>query len=1172
MYIQYAMTTLPKDRSAAAPPADYKALTEQIPGIVYQFRLRPDGTSEIPFVSNRLRELTGLNPEEVMADHSRMFEQIPEEDRTLLEATFARSAAELRDIDIQHRATATDGRVRWFKNTARPQREPDGSILWHGLTIDITDWKNDQEALQRSEEKFRLVVENANEGIVVIQDGRYKFINDCMLEIFKMSREEALSSELMSIVHPDDRQMLLDRIDKRLAGRPVEDSVVHRLINTQGDLRWVETRGVLSDWEGRPASIAFAIDITDRVRIEEDLKHSKEELDTIIKHSNELFYIHDSDHKLTYVSPTSIDILGYTPDEMMIRWTELATDNPLNRQGFEITEKTIATGEKQKLYLLELVKKNGDIALVEIDESPVLNSEGKVIGVCGAARDVTARIKTEEALKRREEQFRFLTEEMSDLVWTVDRNFRTNYVSPSVKKMLGFTPEERMRQTLDEMLTPESVQKVYDILANELSMDARGFDKDRSIKAEVEYYCKDGSTVWVENVVRAIRNDEGEFVGLHGVSRDISDRKRAEKELKESEERFRALSEESPLGVSLIDPQGRYEYVNPAFVRIFGYTLEDIKTGADWFGSAFPDEDNRKSAIRVWIDDYNRCPAGESRPRTFEVRCKDGSNKTIIFRPVTTSHGQFVFYEDITERKRAEDIIRESEARYRTLVEYSPEAIVVFDGNTHEFVDANENAMRLFGLEAEELFKIGPVNVSPPMQPDGSTSANGAMKHIRRCLAGEVPAFEWTHLNVTENREIPCEVRLVRLPSSGRDLIRASIMDISERKRAEKEKALLESQLRQAQKMEAVGTLAGGIAHDFNNLLTAILGYSELALNDAESGLSNVTKIREILKAGNRAKDLVTQILTFSRKLEPELKLIDLNQVVIQTEKMLERVIPRMIKIERHLAADLWRTNADSSQLSQVLLNLATNSKDSMPDGGRFVIETRNVTLGREYADRHAGAAPGDYVLLTVSDTGHGMDKETLEHIFDPFFTLKEVGKGTGLGLATVYGIVKTNSGYIMCYSEVGQGTTFKIYLPASRSAEVDQDETPGAEDVPGGTETILFVDDEESIRDLGREILTLRGYRVILAGTGEEALEKYQDRGAGIDLVVLDISMPGMGGRKCLRKLVKMNPEVKVIIASGYSLNGQGEDIMASGASEFVAKPFSARDLLAVVRALLDG
>ncbi|MBU2551647.1 MAG: response regulator [Proteobacteria bacterium] len=298
---------------------------------------------------------------------------------------------------------------------------------------------------------------------------------------------------------------------------------------------------------------------------------------------------------------------------------------------------------------------------------------------------------------------------------------------------------------------------------------------------------------------------------------------------------------------------------------------------------------------------------------------------------------------------------------------------------------------------------------------------------------------------------------------------------------------------------------------------------------------------------------------------------MDLNEQVEQARRLLERTIPRMIDIKLLLGRDLWTVLADPVQVEQLVLNLGSNAADAMPDGGRLVIETQNITVGEEYAQNHLGATPGGYVLLSVSDKGHGMDQETLAHIFDPFFTTKDIGKGTGLGLASVYGIVKGHGGYIMCYSEPGQGTTFKIYLPALEQGEKGKSVEESEKLMTGGTETILIVDDDESIRDFANNALQRFGYQVMTASNGREGLQTYSDKKDEIDLVILDIGMPVMGGHQCLVELRKVNPWAKVLMASGYSIDGHAGQAMESGAIGFISKPYQVKELLSRVRTAMD-
>jgi CheY-like chemotaxis protein len=374
--------------------------------------------------------------------------------------------------------------------------------------------------------------------------------------------------------------------------------------------------------------------------------------------------------------------------------------------------------------------------------------------------------------------------------------------------------------------------------------------------------------------------------------------------------------------------------------------------------------------------------------------------------------------------------------------------------------------------------------------------------------------------------------------------------------------------------MEAVGTLAGGIAHDFNNLLQAIQGYTELLLIRKKEGESDWRELQEIIRASKRGAELTQQLLTFSRKVESKRIPLDLNQEVGELRELLERTIPKMIDVEFKLADNLKMVNADPVQLKQVLMNLAVNANDAMPEGGKLLIETQSVTLDQEFCRKYAEVKPGDYVLFSISDTGHGMAKETLEHIFDPFYTTKEVGKGTGLGLAIVYGIIKNHEGYITCYSHPEVGTTFRIYLPTLEPESVPLDVliAPKPEGpAKGGSETILLVDDEEFIRELGVDVLGRAGYTVLTAGDGENALKLYRQERARIDLVILDLIMPGMGGRKCLEELLTIDPHTRVLISSGYSPDGPTKGALDTDAKGFVSKPYDTSQLLQLVREILD-
>ena len=380
----------------------------------------------------------------------------------------------------------------------------------------------------------------------------------------------------------------------------------------------------------------------------------------------------------------------------------------------------------------------------------------------------------------------------------------------------------------------------------------------------------------------------------------------------------------------------------------------------------------------------------------------------------------------------------------------------------------------------------------------------------------------------------------------------------------------LRAQLLQAQKLEAIGTLAGGVAHDFNNLLQVVIGYSEVMLSRKQQSDRDYTDIQKICEAGKRGAELVKNLLTFSQKIEPRHVPVDLNHEILQIRDLLAHTIPKTIRIDLDLSDDLKKIYADPSQVGQIILNLAVNARDSMPDGGTLTISTTNSVISTDHSEFSRGVKKGEYVLLTVSDTGHGIDDELIPHIFEPFFTTKAVGKGTGLGLATVYGIVKQHNGHITCDSRSGIGTTFNVYVPTlitEKDTEKLMVETP----VIGGNETLLLVEDEELVRDLGREILADFGYEVIVAENGKLALDIFQEQKDRISLVILDLIMPEMDGRRCLKEILQMDRSARVLIASGYSEDITFDDEILSTAKGFIRKPYDMRTLLQTVRKILD-
>lgn len=500
--------------------------------------------------------------------------------------------------------------------------------------------------------------------------------------------------------------------------------------------------------------------------------------------------------------------------------------------------------------------------------------------------------------------------------------------------------------------------------------------------------------------------------------------------------------------------------------------------------------------------------------------------------------------------------------RFRTLLDEASDAIFLIEIPTGYISDMNQTACRLTGFSRENLmnlkvFDLISSNVQLPLVSFLThQSSNKNSYKFTTELKNKSTLSIQVEFNVTIHtfNNVKYGVAVVR--------------DITERIQSEIERNRLQEQLRQAMKMEALGKLTGGIAHDFNNLLHAMMGYIQLLLLKKNEAHPDYRYLAGIKKAAERAADIVRRLLTFSRKMEPIMEVTDLNDVVNNTVKILERTYPKMISFKTYLYKDLMKIKADPTQLVQVLMNLAGNSKDAMPDGGTITIETTNISF--EDKSPYLDLEPGKYVLLKVSDTGYGIKEKIRSHIFEPFFTTKEVGKGTGLGLSIVYGIIKNHQGYISCYSDPDQGTTFKIYLPATSDESFqflkDLSDTKINRNYVG-SETILSVDDEEFIQEITTDILSQHGYSVIKAMTGEQAIEIYKLKKDSIDLIILDLSMPGMGGEKSLKELLKINPHAKIIISSGYAAHQIAKNPWEYGAIGFICKPFVFDDFLSTIK-----
>ena len=629
-----------------------------------------------------------------------------------------------------------------------------------------------------------------------------------------------------------------------------------------------------------------------------------------------------------------------------------------------------------------------------------------------------------------------------------------------------------------------------------------------------------------------------------------------EQMLQNERETFGTIIQKSPYGVLLLGEKGKFIYINPEFVRVTGYALEDVPTGKEWLRKAFPDAQYRKKVIETWKADMAANVRGSA--RVFHVTCRDGATKVLEFRAARIDERRtMVMLTDITDRKRIEYALIESEERFRMLSDNSPVGIALArpDG---VFEYLNPRFTEIFGYTIEDL-------------PDTETFLkrvfpNPSYRDLVRYFYRE--DLE----NFTKHRKVGERVVTIRV-RGGSDRIMHSRMvvlgngkqlvtyeDITDLKK-------MEAELFHAQNMEAVATLAGGIAHAFNNILMGIQGYTALMLSETKADHPAYGRLKRIEKQVKSGADLTNQLLAFSSGGRYEVKPCNLNDIIEKTSNAFGQT-RKDITIHKSLESDIWAVEIDQVQIEQVLVNLYVNAQQAMPGGGELTLKTRNVTLDEAYV-RNYKVKPGNYVMVSVTDTGMGIDERTKERIFEPFFTTREMGRGRGLGLASAYGIIRGHQGIINIYSEEGRGTTFNLFLPATDKAAVKETVPPRG--LLEGSETILFVDDEDVIIDVNREILESLGYKVVAAKSGQEAIEIYRKLRGKIGLIILDMIMPGMDGEATYDSLRKINDDVRVILSSGYSKNEQAKAILEKGCQAFIQKPFSISDLSMTIRQVLD-
>jgi PAS domain S-box-containing protein len=925
--------------------------------------------------------------------------------------------------------------------------------IW-GMQRDITERKLAERQLQQSRQRMQLALDGTEQGFWEFDLSTTKVhYGDNWHKILGYGPEESTFDYewYVSRIHPESFPVFEKAISDCLSGQANHIDWEYQIRDKSGQWQWVHALGTFAepDEKGIPTKvIGTHRNITPRKRAEEALQKSNRLFEMITQNARDVIWMTDMNLQFTYMSPSIEQMLGYPLDEYLAKpYGDFILPASLDLLYQMLEEELAAEGDpnsdphRSRTVETEQMHRNGSRLWVELKMSFMRDADGKPIGILGFSRDITNQKRAQEALRESEAKYKSLTENMHDIVWTVDLNSNITYISPSIEKVLGFTVAERLTHTVEEQMTAASVRLTSDRLAEELAFDAQR-DPERHAIMELDYYHKDGSIRCLETTLSFIRDEHGKPVGIHGLSRDITDRKRAQEALQESEARYSMLAEHMTEAVWLMGTNLKTKYLSPSLERMRGYTLAEI--------------------------------------------------------------GQLPLDKHLTPEslKFALDVFADERLKVLADPAYTPKRT----------------------LELEFLRKDG-------------------------------TAF-WSE----------CTLTLIRDKDGKPQSILGEGRDITERKRAEEERKKLKEQLDRAQKLESIGTLAGGVAHDFNNLLMGILGHTSMMMLDLDVSHPHHARLKHIEEQAQSGADLTQQLLGFARGGRYAVRPTDMNEIVGKTSNMFGRT-KKEITIHRQFRKDLWNVEADRAQMEQVLMNLYVNAWHAMPGGGEISLQTDNVFL----ADKGEGfLAAGRYVKITVSDTGMGMDAQTRERIFDPFFTTKAMGRGTGLGLATVYGIIQGHKGMIDLTSEPGRGTTFDIYLPATDKAMVE--EAPPQQEAPRGAETILLVDDEAIVLEVAGEMLQHLGYRVHCVGSGQEALAVYHEKKDEIALVILDMVMPGMSGGVTFDHLKQINPQVRVLLSSGYSIDGEARGILDRGCKGFLQKPFLLDKLSRHVRNVLEG
>ncbi len=1017
---------------------------------------------------------------------------------------------------------------------------------------DITARYEAEAAVRQSERQLRAYLDQANDLIWTMDSqGRIRSVNDKACTTLGYTAEELIGRSALELVEPRHAPRLAASLAAILRGETI-DQVEAEVIAKGGHRVWLEIRGH-SFREGESLIQIFEIarDVTERRKAEEATRQSEGLYRSMLNSSPDALAITDMEGRIRIHSPAALTIFGFDAAEnlsgRLITEFVVPEDRERARANMGRMYERSLDRSQRRPDEYRAVRADGSVFDVDVMGDLIREADGPPTGMIFVVRDITERKRAEESAAR----LAAIVESSNDGILMLAPDRTVLSWNSGAESLYGWPAAEAVGRPLSELVSapPELREAQTAILGGAFAgIGMAGYDTVR--------FGRDGKRVDVSLTVFPIRDPNGAVVAVAGIHRGIGERKQAEEALAQSEERFRATFEQAAVGIAHLAPDGRWLRVNQRFCDIVGYTREELLQRSFQDLTHPGDIETNLEAMRRLLADEIRTYSGEKR----YVR-KDGSPVWVdltvsLVRSPSGEPDYFISVaEDITRRKQSEAMLELESAALSA----AADAIMITDAaGTIEWV--NPAFALLTGYTAEEAIGRNPRELVKSGIHDQAT-----YKELwETILAGNVWEGELTNRrkdgSLWDEEQI---ITPVRDASGAIAHFIAIKRDITERKR-------LEAQFLQSQKMESVGQLAGGIAHDFNNLLNVINGTAFLVSEQLKADDPLRDDLREITRAADRAAAMTRQLLTMSRKQIMQPKVLDLRTLVADLQGMLRRLIGEDIELVVVPAKDPCNIRADPGQIQQVILNLAVNARDAMPTGGTLAMATEAVSVDAARGDSFPPVPPGRYVLLTVSDTGIGMDEATRARIFEPFFTTKEVGKGTGLGLSTVFGIVVESGGRIRVDSQMGSGTSFRIWFPQLDEATPLDQTVPQAASARGA-ETILVVEDYPELRLLARRMLERAGYAVLVAGDGGEALRLLEHHRGKVDLLLTDVVMPGIGGRELAAHVLKEHPEIKVLYTSGYTDDAIVRHGVHADAAHFLNKPYSHEDLTRAVRTVLD-